>query len=79
MKARRLIQIIGLCAGFVVLFDGYVHFPTLNSFLGVLLLVAWVVLGTVALLRAYGSSASPGTPTFLGALPQRWRKWFSGG
>jgi len=78
VKALGLIQFIGFCAGFVLLLDGYRHFPTLNSFLGLLLLVAWLVLGTVALLRAYGSSDSPSMLTFLGALPQRWRKWFLG-
>jgi hypothetical protein len=73
-RARRSISFIGFCASLVILFDGYWHFPTLDSFLGPLLLVAWVLLGIMALLRAYASSDSPTMLRFLGALPQRWRK-----
>jgi len=75
VKTRGLIQFIGFCAGLVILFDGYRHYPTLDSFLGLFLLIAWVVVGIVALLSAYASSDSPTMPTFLGALLQRWRKW----
>ena len=76
VKTRGFIRFIGLCAGLVILFDGYRHYPTLDSFLGPLLLVAWFAVGIVALLSAYASSDSPTMLTFLGPLVQRWREWF---
>ncbi|HKD55743.1 MAG TPA: hypothetical protein VKB72_16135 [Steroidobacteraceae bacterium] len=75
MPSRGVIQLVCFCAVFAILFVAYRRFPALNNFLGIVLLVVWVVLGIVAVIRAQRSS---GMPTFHGALPPRWRKWFTG-
>jgi len=78
MRARGLIQFACFCAGLVILLAAQRHFPALNNYLGLILFGVWIVLGIVALIRAYGSAESPSMPTFVGALPRSWRKWFTG-
>jgi hypothetical protein len=78
MPTRGLIQFACFCAGLVILLAAHRHFLALNNFLGLFLFGLWIVLGIVALIRAYGSAESPSMPTLLGALPRSWRKWFTG-
>jgi hypothetical protein len=78
MPTRGLIQFACFCAGLVILLAAQRHFPALNNFLGLILFGLWIVLGIVALIRAYGSAESLTMPTFIGALPHSWRKWFTG-
>jgi len=78
MQYRALIQFIVFVTVLISLLYLWQRFRALNHVLGVLVLIAWVILGLVALVRAYSSSPQAGMPSFLGALPSRWRRWFLG-
>ena len=78
MSYRGLIQLACFIAGLIVLLAARKEFPTMDNFLGIVLLGAWIVLGIVALIRAYSSPNSSIMPSFYGSLPRRWRRWFMG-
>ena len=78
MNYRGLIQLACFIAGLIVLLVARKEFPAMDNMLGIVLLGTWIVLGIVALIGAYSSPNSSHMPSFYGALPRRWRRWFMG-
>ena len=78
MQTRGLIQLVVFIAVLIVFLYLHQHFRALDHALGIAGLIAWVVLGMVALWRTYSSNPAPSMPSFAGALPPRWRRWIMG-
>jgi hypothetical protein len=70
---RQLAWSLVLFAALVLV---YRYFPRLDNFLGMAFLALILTAGVISLFRALSGKTS--MPSFVGALPNSWRRWVLG-
>jgi hypothetical protein len=77
-RVRGWLEFGVFCAIFGVLIEIHRCYHALDHWMALIWLSFLIVAGVYALIRTYSGKSQYSMPSFLGALPTSWQRWFLG-